>query len=367
MGDRRTVRRFTPRIGTSFHKHALPRCDAVRARHARSSSQAIGPVITTAAALAALRGRHTPGFRAPPGHLISRPIDVVQPSGSDSCTPDPWSPHAYPFLRPRRRGADRPDRHPVRLGRRRPQPRRPVLHRPARPRRHRPDRRRAVATPKATPRWSRPPRTSATRTACASPAWCAGARRVNDKIRDRPGRSRRARRSSCSTRPSRCRSTRTRTPGEDIRLKYRYLDLRTPGDAAHDAHPHQAGAGAAPLARRARLPGHRDADPDQGHARRRARLPGAGAHAPGRVLRAAAVAAAVQADPDGGRLRPLLPDRALLPRRGAARRPPARIHPARHGVRVGVRARRAGHHRGADPRRVPRSDGRRARRPSSRA
>ena len=157
-------------------------------------------------------------------------------------------------------------------------------------------------------------------------------------------------------------------PGEDIRLKYRYLDLRTPGDAAHDAHPHQAGAGAAPLARRARFPGHRDADPDQGHARRRARLPGAGAHASGRVLRAAAVAAAVQADPDDGRLRPLLPDRALLPRRGPARRPPARVHPARHGVRVGrpsatCRTPIEEH----DPRRVPRSDGRRTGRPSSRA
>ena len=29
--------------------------------------------------------------------------------------------------------------------------------------------------------------------------------------------------------------------------------------------------------------------------------------------------------------RSLLPDRALLPRRGPARRPPARVHPARHG------------------------------------
>ena len=51
---------------------------------------------------------------------------------------------------------------------------------------------------------------------------------------------------------------------------------------------------------------------------------------PGRVLRAAAVAAAVQAAADDGRLRALLPDRPLLPRRGPARRPPARVHPARH-------------------------------------
>src|SRR3546814_708003 len=43
-------------------------------------------------------------------------------------------------------------------------------------------------------------------------------------------------------------------------------------DAAQDAHPHEAGRRAAALARRARLPGHRNPDPDQGHARGRARL-----------------------------------------------------------------------------------------------
>ncbi len=50
----------------------------------------------------------------------------------------------------------------------------------------------------------------------------------------------------------------------------------------------------------------------------------------GSLLRAAAVAAALQAAPDDRRLRALLPDRPLLPRRGPARRPPARLHPARH-------------------------------------
>ena len=50
----------------------------------------------------------------------------------------------------------------------------------------------------------------------------------------------------------------------------------------------------------------------------------------GLLLRAAAVAAAVQAAADGRRVRALLPDRPLLPRRGPARRPPARLHPARH-------------------------------------
>ena len=78
--------------------------------------------------------------------------------------------------------------------------------------------------------------------------------------------------------------------------------------------------------RQERVLGDRDADPDQVDARRRARLPRAEPRAPGRVLRAAAVAAAVQADPDDLRRRPLRPDLPVLPRRGPARRPPARVH-----------------------------------------
>ena len=75
----------------------------------------------------------------------------------------------------------------------------------------------------------------------------------------------------------------------------------------------------------------RDADPRQDHAGGRARLPGAQPRPPGQLLRPAAVAAAVQAAADGRRLRALLPDRPLLPRRGPARRPPAGVHPARPG------------------------------------
>ena len=66
-------------------------------------------------------------------------------------------------------------------------------------------------------------------------------------------------------------------------------------------------------------------------ARGRARLPGALARAPRQLLRPAAVAAALQAAPDGGGLRALHPDRPLLPRRGPARRPPARVHADRRG------------------------------------
>src|SRR3546814_7459764 len=61
-----------------------------------------------------------------------------------------------------------------------------------------------------------------------------------------------------------------------------------------------------------------DADPDGLLARRRARLSGAQPRASGQVLRAAAGTADVQAAADGGGIRSLFPDRALLPRRGCA-------------------------------------------------
>ncbi len=69
---------------------------------------------------------------------------------------------------------------------------------------------------------------------------------------------------------------------------------------------------------------------DAQHARGCARLPGAQPRARRAVLRAAAKPAAVQAAADGGRLRPLLPDHQVLPRRGPARRSPARVHADRH-------------------------------------
>ena len=69
----------------------------------------------------------------------------------------------------------------------------------------------------------------------------------------------------------------------------------------------------------------------QVHARGRARFSGAQPRSSRRVLRAAAVAADLQADSDDLRLRPLLPDRPLLPRRGPEGRPPARVHAGRSG------------------------------------
>ena len=122
--------------------------------------------------------------------------------------------------------------------------------------------------------------------------------------------------------------------GDELRLRYRYLDLRRERmraqhrAAARRDHRHPR----AP--ERRGLPRDRDADPHPLDARGRARLPGA-QPAPARLLvRAAAVAAALQAAADGRRLRALLPDPPLLPRRGLPRRPPARVHPARHGAVV---------------------------------
>ena len=74
-----------------------------------------------------------------------------------------------------------------------------------------------------------------------------------------------------------------------------------------------------------------DADPDGLVAGGGARLPRAEPHPPRDVLRASAGAADVQAAADGLRLRQVLPDCAVLPRRGGARGPqPWRVLPARH-------------------------------------
>ena len=107
---------------------------------------------------------------------------------------------------------------------------------------------------------------------------------------------------------------------EDIRLTYRFLDLRR--ERLHRnimmrgavIELHQAAHEGARLFRVS------DPDPDGLLARRRPRLSRAVAAPSGKILRAAAGAAAVQTTDHGVRLRSLLSDRALFPRRGCARR-----------------------------------------------
>ena len=120
-----------------------------------------------------------------------------------------------------------------------------------------------------------------------------------------------------------------------------------PGDAAQSA-PARAAVQATRSFLDNRLRRNRNADPVARHARRRARLPGAQPRQPGKLLRAAAIAAAFEAAPDGIRLRPLLSDCAMLPRRGPARQPPARVQPDRHRDDLPAARRHDGDRRGHD-------------------
>ena len=150
------------------------------------------------------------------------------------------------------------------------------------------------------------------------------------------------------------------TPVDELlRLRHRVIDLRRPGMQRGDDRPPHGQPRDPRLPQRARLPRDGDADHDALHARGRARLPRPVAAQPRRLLRAAAVAPAVQADADDGRLRALLPDRPLLPGRGPARRPPAGVHPARHGDEL---RRGGGRHRDGRGHARPRLRGDRLRR-----
>ncbi len=187
---------------------------------------------------------------------------------------------------------------------------------------------------------------------------------VNAEPADRRGRGlhRRAGGSLRDRRTAHAGVRRSRLPGRDA------AQVPLPRPAPRQAAPqrHEARGDhllAAPAHDRFRLLRIPDADPYRLVAGGRPRLPGALAAPPGQVLRPAAGAAAVQAAHHDRRLRPLLPDRAVLPRRGRPRRPFAgRVLPARHrdelrraGGRLpggragaarplrGVRRRQAGH------------------------
>ncbi len=118
---------------------------------------------------------------------------------------------------------------------------------------------------------------------------------------------------------------------EETRLKYRFLDLRREGLHANIMLRAKV---IASLRKRMEAQGFTEfqtpiltaSSPGGG-----AGFPGAVAAASGEVLCAAAGAAAVQAADHGGGVRPVLPDRALLPRRGSAGGPVAGgVLPARH-------------------------------------
>ena len=117
---------------------------------------------------------------------------------------------------------------------------------------------------------------------------------------------------------------------EETRLKHRYLDLRRPRMQHNMILRHRV-----TMAIRQYFDEHGFLEIetpilDQVDAGRRARLPGAEPRASRRVLRAAAVAADLQADPDDRRAWIATSrSRKLLPRRGPARRPPARVHAGR--------------------------------------
>ena len=88
---------------------------------------------------------------------------------------------------------------------------------------------------------------------------------------------------------------------EELRLQYRYLDLRKRADGRGDRAAPPGGLGHPPPPRGPRLPGDRDAGAHPLDARGRARLPGAQPGGAGLVVRAAAVAADLQAAADDRR------------------------------------------------------------------
>ena len=229
-----------------------------------------------------------------------------------------------------------------RLGPPPPRPRRPDLHRPARPLAARParraPRRRGVRDRRGAAARARRLRARQGRRARArgtvNPNLATGEIEIARR-RDRPPRRRRD-----AAVPARRGRRRRRGAAPAVPLPRPAPRARC---SARIALRHAGRRDDAPRARGARLPRHRDADPHEVHARGRARLPRAQPARARHVVRAAAVAAAVQAAADDRRLRALLPDRPLLPRRGPARRPPARVHPARR--RDGVRHRGRRHRR----------------------
>ena len=95
--------------------------------------------------------------------------------------------------------------------------------------------------------------------------------------------------------------------GDDLRMKYRYLDLRRTAVRKNDD-------GSTPLPGQQGLPGSGNSDADWFYSGRCTRLRGSFTYEPGTVLRIASVSADFEAVADGFRLRPLFPDCKMFPR-----------------------------------------------------
>ena len=153
--------------------------------------------------------------------------------------------------------------------------------------------------------------------------------------------------------------------GEELRLRFRYLDLRRPEMTTILRMRHRINA----ITRdHMESLGFLEVETPHAHALDAGgcpRLPRAVSPVAGQLLRAPAVAAATEAAPDGRRSGPLLPDRPLPPGRGAARRPELRVHAARRRDVVRRPGGRLRGHRAAVRALRPRDPRRRACRPRS--
>ncbi len=308
--------------------------------------------------------RMAPACACPPEFRAGGPSPPMPPAPPGPAERRRHAPLPFPYLRSASPRACREYGAPVGLGASHPRPWRSALHRPARPLRPDPDR----GGPRVARVQDRRDR----------------ARRVGHPHRRRgegPHAGDRQRQAA----HGRGRGLRTRDRGAGSGQGIAAAGLRRAGipggrapslplprpasrDAPSQHHaPHAGRRVHAPPHERDRLQRIPDADPDRFKPGGRARLPRALAPPQRHVLRAAAGAAAVQAAADDVGLRPLFPDRALLPRRGPARRPLLRrVLPARPRNEL----RRAGGHLPDDGARDPGifeefADGKPSRRPSA--